>query len=109
MRGSTPEARARVRESLGLAEQMTIAIELAAVHGCIIFAGEVEESAERCDREGPCLSTVTRIFPGSRNTLLPRSPVLVDFGGHHATSQVKIAARAEIRPFTEGRSGAFRC
>ena len=39
MRASIPEERARVRDLLRLAEQMTIAIELAAVHGFIIFAG----------------------------------------------------------------------
>jgi glutathione S-transferase len=42
MRGRTTAERARVRDMLGLAEEMTHALELAAVHGCIIFVPEIE-------------------------------------------------------------------
>ena len=42
MRGRTPQERARVRDMLGLTEQLTIGVELAAVHGCTVFSSEIE-------------------------------------------------------------------
>lgn len=44
MRGHTPQDRASVREMLGLTEQVTISIELAAVHGCVAFAPGIENA-----------------------------------------------------------------
>jgi glutathione S-transferase len=48
LRGHTPEDRARVRETLGLAQEVTLALELAAVHGCVIFRSADRKPAE-CD------------------------------------------------------------
>jgi glutathione S-transferase len=42
MRSRTPEERARVRELLGLAEEMTLALHIATIHGCVIFASQIE-------------------------------------------------------------------
>lgn len=90
MRGSTPEERARVRELLGLAEQMTIAIEFAAVHGCIIFAGEVEDQQSAATVRymlKHCHKNLSRI----EEYAYSKGPFLVDFGGHDPTSQVTTA------------------
>ena len=89
MRGRTPEERARVREMLGLAEQMTLAIELAAVHGSIIFASEIENQQSAASVRyllRHCHKNLSRI----EEYASPGGPFLVSFDDQHAGPQVTI-------------------
>lgn len=42
MRSRTPAERARVRELLSFAEETTLALHIATIHGCVIFASQIE-------------------------------------------------------------------
>ncbi|KEF54738.1 uncharacterized protein A1O9_09180 [Exophiala aquamarina CBS 119918] len=96
MRGSTPEARAKMREMLGLVDALTVDIEYAPVFGCKLFAsvvgGESEQSAAAVRwLLGRAHQSISRIAEYAAPA--GRTPSLAKFDGdsHDAEARVSTA------------------
>jgi glutathione S-transferase len=90
MRSRTPEERARVRELLGFAEEMTLALHIATTHRCVIFASQIESQQSAATVRymlRHCHKKLSKI----EEFVSPGYPFLVCLNSHDTVSQVAVA------------------